>query len=53
MTPSDHSTPDAYDIIAEWMIALLEEDRPAAPTVYGNFSSGLLWLYEASLIRPN
>lgn len=46
--------PDDMCIIEEWMIELLEDDRPVEHA-FGppQVSDGLHWMYRASLIRQN
>jgi len=45
--------PGTDDLIADWMIALLEDDRPARADTMKALQPGLTWIYEASLIRSN
>ena len=47
---------DAQDdmcVIEDWMIELLEDDRPVDQTFGFQVSDGLHWMYRASLIRYN
>jgi len=48
-----YDAPDDMCIIEEWMIELLEDDRPAEPGAHTRVSDGLHWMYRASLIRYN
>lgn len=51
--------PDFYGVqsssstIEDWMIELLEDDRPAGPDVLLTMTDGLSWVYEASFVRHN
>jgi hypothetical protein len=47
---------DAADdmcVIEEWMIELLEDDRPVEYARKPEVSDGLHWMYRAALIRQN
>jgi hypothetical protein len=48
-----HDAPDDMCIIDDWMIELVEDDRPAEPGCDARVSEGLHWMYRASLIRYN
>ncbi|MEO9170750.1 MAG: hypothetical protein ABI282_02805 [Candidatus Baltobacteraceae bacterium] len=39
--------------IEDWMIYLLEDDRPATSGVASRMTDGLGWMYPSSFIRPN
>jgi hypothetical protein len=39
--------------ITDWMIDLLEDDRPVPYFVRDELSEGLHWMYKASLVRRN
>ena len=39
--------------IEDWMIYLLEDDRPATNGVASRLSDGLGWMYLASFVRNN
>jgi hypothetical protein len=45
--------PDDMCVIEEWMIELLEDDRPVELESEDRVSDGLHWMYRASLIRYN
>ena len=45
--------PDDMCVIEEWMIELLEDDRPTELVSTQQVSDGLHWMYRASLIRYN
>lgn len=46
-------TPDDMCVIEEWMIELLEDDRPMELASENQVSDGLHWMYRASLVRYN
>ena len=48
-----HDAPDDMCVIEEWMIELLEDDRPVDHAECVEVSDGLHWMYRASLIRYN
>lgn len=39
--------------IEDWMIYLLEDDRPATYGVASRLTDGLGWMYTASFVRSN
>ena len=39
--------------IEDWMIYLLEDDRPASPRIASRITDGLGWMYVASFVREN
>ena len=43
----------ASEVIEDWMIGLLEDDRPARRDTIKLMSHGLGWMYHAALIRSN
>ncbi len=48
-----NDAPDDMCVIEEWMIELLEDDRPVEHAFGLQVSEGLHWMYRASLIRQN
>ncbi len=48
-----HDVPDDMCVIADWMIDLLEDDRPADTECELRVSDGLHWMYRASFVRHN
>ncbi|MDQ2865697.1 MAG: hypothetical protein M3R51_05675 [Candidatus Eremiobacteraeota bacterium] len=45
--------PNRASQIEDWMIYLLEDDRPAVFGAASRLTDGLGWMYVASFIRPN
>lgn len=45
--------PDDMCVIEEWMIELLEDDRPMELGNECQVTDGLHWMYRAALIRYN
>ncbi|HET9030681.1 MAG TPA: hypothetical protein VFN49_10925 [Candidatus Aquilonibacter sp.] len=48
-----HDAPDDMCVIEEWMIELLEDDRPVEHCASIEVSDGLHWMYRAALVRYN
>ncbi len=49
----ERATPRKASHIEDWMIDLLEDDRPAPENVRARMTDGLGWMYIASFITEN
>ncbi|MDP9110655.1 MAG: hypothetical protein M3M96_03360 [Candidatus Eremiobacteraeota bacterium] len=50
---AEANTPSRGSQIEDWMIYLLEDDRPATFGVTSRLTDGLGWMYVASFVRNN